>query len=116
MLIHFLKSFSYAFKGLRYVFREELNFSLQSIASLLVITAGWYFGISHTEWFFVILSIILVLGSEILNTILEDICDELEPNHHPVIGKAKDMMAALVLLNSSAALAIGLMIFLPRLF
>lgn len=116
MLSHFLQSFRYALKGLRYVFKEEANFSIQSLATILVIIAGWYFDVSSTEWLFLILAIALVLGSEILNTILEDICDELEPNYHPVVGKAKDMMAALVLLNASVALVIGLTIFLPRLF
>jgi diacylglycerol kinase len=66
---------------------------------------------SFVESGFVVVAITLVLGSEILNTILEDTANELEPNHHSFIGKIKDMMAAVVLINSLAALVIGALVF-----
>jgi len=116
MLQRFVKSFVYAFSGLRYVFREEENFYIQTILGGLVVGAGIIFEITQVQWLFLILAIGLVLGSEILNTILEDVCNEIHPDHHPMIGKIKDMMAAFVLLNSIIALAIGLTIFLPLIF
>ncbi|MEK7187309.1 MAG: diacylglycerol kinase family protein [Patescibacteria group bacterium] len=116
MLGRLFKSFQYAARGLRYVFREEENFYLQVYAAGLVIAAGWILDITRTDWLFLIFAIVLVLGSEILNTILEDVANELQPNHHPLVGKAKDMMAAFVLLSAMAAFLIGCFIFLPLIF
>lgn len=116
MFGRFIQSFQYALQGVRYLFREEENFYIQSFCAALAIAAGWILEISRDDWLFVGLAITLVLGSEILNTILEDISDEIEPNHRPVIGKIKDMMAAFVLLNSLTALLIACLVFLPRLF
>lgn len=113
---HFFKSFVDAGRGIFYVFREERNFALECIMALLAVFFGYLLSISPLEYIFIILVSGMVLGSEILNTILEEVCDEIEPHHHPVIGKIKDMMAAVVLLNSFVALIIGLIIFLPRLF
>jgi undecaprenol kinase/diacylglycerol kinase (ATP) len=111
-----IKSFQYALQGFHYLFKEEENFYLHCLATITVIGAGVILEISRNDWLFVIFAVTLVLGSEILNTILEDICDEIEPQHHPVVGKIKDMMAAFVLLSSLAALLIGFFIFLPLIF
>ncbi|MEK7093978.1 MAG: diacylglycerol kinase family protein [Patescibacteria group bacterium] len=114
MFNRFIKSFQYAIQGFSYLFKEEENFYLQTLGAAVAIGAGWILGISRDDWIFVGLAITLVLGSEILNTILEDISDEIEPNHHPVVGKIKDMMAAFVLLSSLTALLIACLVFIPR--
>ncbi len=59
------------------------------------------------EFCFLLLAIVLVIGSETINTIIEDAYDTLHPKHHELVGKVKDMMAAFVLLNAFAAIVIG---------
>ena len=115
MFSRLIKSFRYAWQGFRYVFKEEDNFYFQSLGAVIAIGAGWLLEISRLDWLFVVMAITLVLGSEILNTILEDICNEIEPNHHPIVGRVKDMMASFVLLSSVAALVIGCLVFIPYL-
>lgn len=48
---------------------------------------------------------------EIVNTAIEDICNKIEPNQNPVIGKIKDTMAGYVLVSSVAALIAGIILF-----
>lgn len=106
-----LTGFGHALRGLHYVWREEFNFRVHCAFAIVVacITIGLKF--SLIESIFIVFAIVLVLGSEILNTIVEDILDELHPQHHKVIGRVKDMMAAIVLVNAVAAAVIGVLTF-----
>jgi diacylglycerol kinase len=106
-----IRSFSHAVRGLAYVWREERNFRIHTLAAIAILACAGYFRFTLIEAGFVLIAIMLVLGSEILNTVVEDTLDEIHPQHHRVIGKLKDMMAAIVLVNSIGALAIGVMVF-----
>ena len=57
----------------------------------------------------------LVWLAEGMNTALEHMCDAAVPEQHPLIGKAKDVAAASVLVTAGFAAAIGLLVFLPYL-
>lgn len=108
----FLKSFGWARKGLGTVWKEERNFRIEAVMAVLVIVAGFIRDFAPVQWLFLIIAIALVLLAEIVNTAIEDICDVIEPNKSPAIGKIKDMMAAYVLFSSIVAAIIGLFIFL----
>jgi len=84
-----------------------------SIAVLMTI-AGFYFNISQTEWLFQILSIGLVMSIEGLNTAVEKVADFIHPNYHERIGFIKDIAAGAVLFAAFTAIAIGLIIYLPK--
>jgi diacylglycerol kinase len=107
-----LKSFLYAWNGLKTAWREEFNFRIEVIAAIVVIFCITYFSFSYIETAFCILAIMLVLGAEITNTIVEDLCNKIQPSQDPTIGKIKDMMAAFVLLCVLGAAALGLIIFI----
>jgi diacylglycerol kinase len=72
--------------------------------------------LSVAEWLFVFGAIGLVLTTELLNTALEELCDMLKDTHDPHVAKIKDLAAGAVLCASLCALAIGLIIFLPKFF
>mgnify|MGYP006308228587 CR=1 FL=1 len=76
--------------------------------------AGWVFHIHVFEWLFIILAIGLVISMEILNSVLERMADFVSPARDKRIKKIKDLSAAGVLISSIIALAIGLIIFLPK--
>lgn len=106
------KSFIYALSGLRTVAREERNFKIEIFAGLAALIVGWYFNVSIVVWAFVVIVIGLVMSAEIVNTVVEDLCDKVQPNIDPDIKKIKDMMAAYVLVVVCVAAVIGLIIFL----
>ena len=109
-----LKSFTYAFSGLRMLFREEHNAWIHLFATVCVIVAGFVFHISPLEWVAVVFAIGLVIGGEAFNTAIEILADVVCPKRDERIKKVKDLSAAAVLVSALAALTIGLIVFIPK--
>ena len=114
-LLKRLKSFKYAFDGLRILIKEEHNSRVHIFIAICVIGAGIYFEISSIEWMALIFSIGFVITVEIINSAIENICDFISPEKHELIKKVKDLAAAAVLITTIVAVAIGLIIFIPKL-
>lgn len=110
-----IKSFGYAISGVLRLIKEERNAKIHAVAALSAISAGFYFDINLLEWTMVIIAIALVIITEAVNTVLENLLDHMHPERHPTVGKIKDMAAGAVLIAALAALIIGLLVFLPKL-
>lgn len=106
-----IKSFSWAINGLKTVWREEKNFRIETIIAIGVILLGLLDGLSETKWALIWIAITIVLSSEIVNTAVEDICNKIEPETNPIIGKIKDIMAGFVLISCIGATMIGIIVF-----
>lgn len=103
-----------ALRGLRIAWAEESNFRFHTASAVLALAASWLFSITPLQWVAVALAIGAVFTAELLNTALEELCDKFQPEHDPRIGKIKDLAAAAVLAASCGALAVGCIIFIPR--
>lgn len=110
-----LRSFRFAFAGLRYLLASEHNARLHLVATLAVILLGALIGISVEEWRWVLLAAALVWISEAFNTALERLGDEVSLENGPNIGHAKDVAATAVMLASLTAAIIGVSVFTPYL-
>jgi diacylglycerol kinase len=110
-MLEFIKSFFYAFKGIRASLEEQRNLKVQSLVALITIGAGFYFEISSIEWCLVLMMIGIVIGLEMLNTAIEDLVDLVTTEWKPLAGKVKDMAAGAVLIASIIAVIVGLIIF-----
>jgi len=111
----FLFRLSNAFKGWVHFFRTETNGRIQAVVAILVVAAGFFFGISVQEWLWVLLCIGLVTGLEMVNTAIETLANHLHPERHSEIGIVKDVAAGAVLWASVVSVIIGSVIFLPKL-
>ncbi|WP_310377505.1 diacylglycerol kinase family protein [Flavobacterium sp.] len=109
-----LKSITFAFKGAIKLISTEHSIMVQFSTALLLIAAGFYFKISTTEWLFQTLAIGLVLSIEGLNTAVEKVADFIHPEYHERIGFIKDIAAGAVFFAALTAIAIGLIIYLPK--
>ena len=109
-----IKSFGFAFNGLKILILEEHNSRVHLVAAILVIIAGFFFQISILEWLAIILSIGFVITLEIINSAIENISNFISPEKHNSIKKIKDLSAAGVLISALTALIIGLIIFVPK--
>ncbi len=109
-----IKSFTYAFNGLRVLFREEHNARIHLFAAVCVIVAGILLKLSPMEWAAVVFAIGLVFGGEIFNSAIEDLADVVCPERDERIKKVKDLSAAAVLVAAITALVIGLFVFIPK--
>ena len=110
-----LRSFAYAFAGVRTLFATQPNFRFHAFAALLVIAGGLALRVTLADWLWLTAAIAGVLVTEALNTALEFLADAVSTDHHPLIGKAKDCAAAAVLLAALGAVGLGLLVFGPHL-
>lgn len=108
-----LKSFKYAILGAYKLVTTEHSIMVQFSLGILLTIAGFYFGISKTEWLFQTLAIGLVLSIEGLNTAVEKIADFIHPDFHNKIGFIKDIAAGAVFFAAVVAIIIGLIIYIP---
>ncbi len=111
-----IKSFGWAFSGLKDCILHEKNFRIQYFLALLVVIAGIILSISLTEWMIILLSFAVVLSFEIINSAIEKLCDLVSPDFNLTIKKVKDMSASAVLLSAIISFIIGSIIFLPKIY
>jgi len=110
-----MKKFGFAFKGLVFFFRNELNAKIHSAISIMVIVSGFYFKLNLFEWGLVSFAIALVFTAEIINTAIEKIMDMVHPEKDIRVGNIKDLAAGAVLFASIVSAIIGLIVFIPHL-
>jgi Diacylglycerol kinase len=115
-MLKFIKGFGYAFSGIVYAFKTQLNFKFHIAALLVTSIAGWYFTLSVNEWLWIIAAAAIVLITELLNTAIEVLVDLVSPDINPKAKIIKDVAAASVLIAAIAAVIIGLIIFIPKIF
>ncbi|MBD9092434.1 MAG: diacylglycerol kinase family protein [Bacteroides oleiciplenus] len=111
-----IRSFGYAWKGIRQCVGKEQNLSFHLITSVVVIIAGFFFDITRTEWLIIALCIGVVIAAELFNTAIEKLVDLVSPGRHPIAGQVKDIAAGAVLVCAVAAAIIGVIIFFPYIF
>ena len=111
-----LKSFVYAFHGLGSFLKKEHNAWIHCLAIVVVVSAGFYYHITTTEWCIVLLCFGLVLSAEAFNTAIERLVNLVSPDFHPIAGDVKDVAAGGVLICAIASAIIGCIIFVPYIF
>jgi undecaprenol kinase len=111
----FLASFRYATVGLRTFFTTTRNGRVQACAGLAAIALAAFLRISRVEWALLLLTIAAVLALEAINSAIEAAVDLATLEYHPLAKRAKDMAAGAVWLMALMSIAIGALLFLPRL-
>ncbi|HOT60772.1 MAG TPA: diacylglycerol kinase family protein [Candidatus Dojkabacteria bacterium] len=109
----FLKSQGYARNGVKLIFRNERNFRIDIVIAVLVVIAGFFFKISHTDWIAISLVISMVFTAEVLNSAIEALCDTVSQDFKVNIKYAKDVSAGAVLISALVSIITGLIVFLP---
>lgn len=114
-IVKVLKSFSYAFRGIFFLFKTERNARIQLVIFLFGILLGFVFKITVTEWLVILVFGALVMALEALNTAIENLCDVVSPELKNSIKNVKDVSAGAVLIASIGAALAGIFIFWPYL-
>ncbi len=109
------RSFAHALRGITTLLASQHNVWIHAVATVAVLAAGFVLGVTRIEWALLVLAIGLVWAAEACNTAIEWVADVASPDHNLLIGRAKDVAAAGVLLAAVAAAAIGLLVFVPYL-
>lgn len=111
-----IKSVGFAVKGAYKLVTTEHSVMVQFSIMIIMIFAGFYFHISREEWMIQVLAFGLVLAVEGLNTAVEKIADFIHPEFHNRIGFIKDIAAGAVLFAAFSAIAVGALIYVPKIF
>lgn len=107
------KSFSCAFRGIKYATVHERNFQIEIVSAAFVAFLIFVFHIKNWEAVVLVSMIMWVLIIELVNTVVERVVDILKPRVHPYVRLIKDMMAAVVLISAIFAVIVGIIIFYP---
>lgn len=108
-----LKSFKFAFAGIKIVLKEEHAFKVMFLVAILVIVAMFYFNLPLTQKAVLFTMIFLVLILELVNSVMEKVLDFVCAGSNGKVKIIKDVLAGIVLLACLGAAAIGILIFLP---
>lgn len=109
-----VRSFGYAWAGIRSCFRSELNFRIHAGLMIIVLMLSIVCKLSASEWAAVCFCIAFVIVMEMFNTAVEKLCDVVHKEVHPGIKKVKDIAAGAVLVAALFSLITGAIIFLPK--
>jgi diacylglycerol kinase (ATP) len=108
-----LESFNYAFDGIVYALKTQRNMRLHFIATVIVLLATLVLKIKKTDFINLMLTIALVIVTEMVNTAIEATIDLITPEYHPMAAIAKNVAAGAVLMASGIALVVGYLVFYP---
>ena len=110
----FLKSWKNSWDGLVNAYLHEQSLYIHAAMSILTIILGIVLKISFNQWAIVLISLIVVLAVELLNTGIEAIVDLITLEYHPLAKIAKDSGSAATFVSSVAAAIIMGFIFIPK--
>ncbi|TEA78225.1 diacylglycerol kinase [Allopusillimonas ginsengisoli] len=104
-LIHALR---YSIQGLAAAFRHEAAFRQELLLTVVLLPVALWISRTLLEAVLMIGALVLVLIVELLNSALEALADTITTEHHPMVGRAKDLGSAAVLLALGLAALIWL--------
>jgi len=93
-----LNALRYSWQGLKAAVKYEAAFRQELALAVLMIPAAFFLGRTTVEVFFLVGTVIMVLAAELLNSAIEALADALSVERHPLLGRAKDLGSAAVML------------------
>lgn len=105
-----IRRFEFAFAGIWTLLKTQQNSWIHAVATICVCSAGFFFGISSSEWCWIVLAIMSVWTTEALNTAFEFLADVVSPEFHPMVKQSKDVAAGAVLLSAIGSVIIGVLV------
>lgn len=112
----FRESIEFAVKGIGYLFLYHRNMRIIFMLGILFFLLGLHFGLKGIELVALSVTITLVFMAEIFNTAIEMMMNMLSTKYRLRIKLVKDIAAAVVLLTSLNAVAVGYILFSKRIF
>lgn len=108
----FSNTFRNARKGMRIVLRSEVNIRVHCCIALVVLAMAYLLGFSVSKICILLLTIALVIVTEMVNSAVEFSLDAVFHNKYSrLVGMAKDIAAGAVMFASVAAIIIGVLLF-----
>ena len=110
----FLDSLKDCLNGLSFIMISEHNFKREIILGIIALVMSYFLNVSKIEFIIILLVIALVIVSEIFNTAIEKVVDLYTKEYNEIARIAKDVSAFAVLTMCIFSLAVGIIIFVPK--
>ena len=111
---NFIEAWKKGFSGIAHGFKTQRNLKIQLVAGIVVIILGIILKISNAEWAILMLSVFLVLGTEMMNTAVEAAVDLCTEEYHEKAKIAKDVAAGAVVLTALNAVIVSYFLFADK--
>lgn len=98
-VIRLVRAAGYSVSGLRAVWRREAAFRQEACAAAVLLPLALILPAAAFQKGMLVVSLLLVLAVELLNSAIEAVVDLVSPQHHPLAGIAKDAGSAAVLIS-----------------
>jgi len=109
-------SLKLAVKGIGYLFLYHRNMRIIFMLGIVALLLGIYFQLKGIELVALCITVTLVLISEIFNTAIEMMMDIFTDKYHTLVRLIKDIAAAVVVIASLNAVAVGYILFVRKIF
>lgn len=100
-----LNAFGYSLQGFRAAWQNEAAFREEAMLTIVLTPVALFLPVTGLEKLLLVLSLLLLVLVELLNSAVEAVVDRIGPEIHPLSGRAKDLGSAAVLI---ACLILGL--------
>lgn len=110
-----VQSFNFAFDGVIHTLATQRNMRIHFIAAAVAMLGCLLLGVTGVEFALVIFAASFVIASEMLNTAVEAAIDVVTTSFNPLAKVAKDVAAGAVLVATFNAVAVGYIVFAPKL-
>jgi diacylglycerol kinase (ATP) len=104
---------SYSLKGLRAAWRQEASFRQEVVIGVLLVPVAWWLAPSPAQALALVGAVVFVWMIELVNSAIEALADAVTLERHPLIGRAKDIGSAAVLLGLVLAAGVWLTVLWP---
>ena len=115
MIRNVITSCRWALRGIGFALRSQRNFRIHMLAAVGVLGVGAWLRFNRLEFTLLLLTVMVVILGELLNTAMEFILNLLESRNHPAVRAAKDIAAGGVLMAVVGSVIVGVLLFGPRL-
>lgn len=109
-----VQSFNFAFDGVIHTLATQRNMRIHFAAAAAAMVACLVLGVTGVEFALVIFAASFVIAAEMLNTAVEATVDVVTTSFNPLAKVAKDVAAGAVLVATFNAVAVGYIVFAPK--
>ena len=110
----FIDSVKDCINGLDHIITNENNFKREIILAILTLIVSYVLKVNKIEFIIILITIALVITSEIFNTAIEKTVDLYTIEYNEIAKIAKDVSALAVLTMCMFAFVIGVIIFVRK--
>lgn len=103
----------YSAAGLRVDVRHEAAFRQELLVGVPLVMAAWWLAKTPIEALALVAAVVLVWVVELLNSAVEAVADALSIEANPLLGRAKDLGSAAVMLSIALAATTWLFLLWP---